>query len=138
MHYNTIYGVTFLISIIKAIVCFLTMVGYLGISEFLWLLVLTLESVILVFCTVISDPQFPPKSPNHNVYRIYIISLLAMILTVWFFMVFAVYGLVIAEVALMTYLLFCLPIWLTFIVSFFGSGNASPRVHSVGLLSVRR
>lgn len=117
--YTTIYGLTFLVSLVKAVVCFISMTGYLRVSEIAWLLVLSVEVVILIGCTVIYDPRFHSKSHNHNVYRIYIISLLAMILTVWLFMVFAVGNLLIAEVAIMTYLFFCLPIWLTLIVSFF-------------------
>jgi heme/copper-type cytochrome/quinol oxidase subunit 4 len=118
-HYNTVYVVTFLVSSAMAIVALLTMSGHIGVSKILWLLVLSLEAVALVVCVVNYDPRFPSKSPNHNVYRIYIISLLAMVLVVWLFFVLAMYGAIIAEVAIMTYLFFCLPIWLTLSVSFY-------------------
>lgn len=117
--YTTIYGLTLILGIIQAVVCFLSMIGEIPVVEVVWLVFLSLETVFLIVCAVNYDPNLPLRSPNHNVYRIYVLSFLAIILTVLIFMGFAAYGWIIPEVAIMTYLYFCLPIWLNLLVSFF-------------------
>lgn len=117
--YSVVYTLTFALSIVKAFVCFMSMIGWFSASKTSWLIVLILETLFLVISAVNYDDRFPAKSPNHNVYRTYILTLLAIVLTVFVFMMFAACGLIIPEVAIMTYLYFCLPIWLNFLVSFF-------------------
>jgi hypothetical protein len=118
-NYVAIYVITFIFSIIKAIFCFLTMVGFFHVLERVWLVILSTEVIILIGCALAYDSSIPRKSPNHNVYKIYIVSILAIVMTVLFFMIFAAFGLIVPEIAIMTYLYFCLPIWLHFLISFF-------------------
>lgn len=128
--YDYVYFSTFAISVVNALFCFLTMISVLGVSgsfifikshntESIWCSVLSLEIAIVIGLTQNHDPRFPKGSDNHNVYQMYIISLLGILLTVLIFMIIAIYGLIIAQVAIMTYLLFCLTIWLNLFISFF-------------------
>lgn len=117
--YAIIYSITFIATLVLALVAFLTMGDYLALNEILWMIVLTIFAIFLAFLAIVYDPSFNIRSTNHNSYRIYIISLLAMILTVWMFLGFSVYGFINSEVAIMTYLFFCLPIWLTLSLSWF-------------------
>lgn len=117
--YTGIYVGTFCATAIKACVCVASITGLIKISIPLWLIFLTLESATFMGLGLTFDPHFSSRSCNHNIYRTFIVSLSAKSLTVWMMVLFAVYGFVNAQVPLMTDLFFCLPIWLTLLVSFF-------------------
>lgn len=128
--YNTICLIILFASIIQAVFSIFIMIDYIPISEAAWIAVSSVEIVLLLVCIINYDPRYPPKSLSHNIYRMYVLSVIGIVLTVLVFMIFAVFRLVVAQVAVMTYLFFCLPLWLNLFVSFSELQKTYPKVIS--------